>query len=303
MATRRSSGIRLARGGRNLLFGAVAKARVSTRVNGHRRCLAVMLAAVTVFASTSAAADGPASEDHAGASPRERVVAEVVPLVQRRLTLDRGRLGLDVNFTVADAGSQHGVGGSIAVGLARHLELRLAVDSGADTFVRLRDYRAFGVGLSGAEAGELSLTGQVLDARAVELAVELSPGILIDDFSEHGAHATFRAGIPLALHAGRFVRIDSGTFVKFVEGPESMHAVLVPLDVWIQPSDRFWFGPHTGFMARGASSIGGWPTSVQLGLGVGVRIDTSVAFKAAVQFPAIDHTTDYWGVSIGVELR
>ena len=82
--------------------------------------------------------------------------------------------------------------------------------------------------------------------------------------------AGLEPGVPIALHLGDSVRLDTGVWmpILFAE-PAARH--LVPLDIWIQVSPRVWLGPMTG-LPGGRIGDRATETLVSMGFGLGYQI-------------------------------
>ena len=108
--------------------------------------------------------------------------------------------------------------------------------------------------------------------------------------------------IALALHLGDSVRLDTGGYVPMVLDYTPPFGFIVPLDLWVQLSPRFWLGPMTGFnVVRYADNSA--PTWVSMGFGVGYQIRRNIDFKSMFLFPALNQDSRVFGLGAGVQLR
>ncbi len=242
------------------------------------------------------------------------------PLVERRQTVPAKEVDVDAALGVArfDLGpgtTGTGAGGNfdIGIGLKQHLELgvslgmRFGTDgkfSSADNYAKLADYRTFGADGNATFTPEVRLKSQVVDLSAFEFSLELRGGLSVGDsppqaLGEGTTRPSLRGGAPIALHVGSILRLDSGVFARVVFANQVRTGVLLPAELWIQPTSKFWVGPRTGLLI---SSPGGG-TDVQAGLGVGYQVTSAIDLKAGFLLPAVDKTTENWGVGVGAQFR
>jgi hypothetical protein len=166
---------------------------------------------------------------------------------------------------------------------------------GADASGRLYDSLTFGVGNDTVANPEISLRGSILRAEIVELALEgrtylpfeanTRPGILF--------------GVPMMFHLGGVARLDLGAYVPFIATNPIQSGLVVPVDIWFQPTRKFWLGPLTGLSFRKNG------TDLRMGGGLGYQLASFVDFKAQFVFPHInqdDGTRDF-GVGAGIQIR
>jgi len=250
------------------------------------------------------------------------------PWVDRHLTLPSGDWAFDFGLGVAHVpdDSTVGVNAEMAVGVARRIELglRTGIRFGnladrsltADYYGRLfdrqtLDRRTVDGRAEGAEAlanPEVRVRGALVRDEVVELALE---GRLVVPFAD-GTDAGLLFGVPLALHLGRRVRLDTGAYVPVVFVPHDTRvAVNLPVDLWIQATGRFWLGPMTG-LAFGTchgcapAPFPPAPTDspfVSLGFGLGYEISHALDFKASFLFPRVSDDSRDFGAGAGIEVR
>lgn len=231
------------------------------------------------------------------------------PWVARPITLPDAHWAFDAGLGIAHAGGPNAITGTGvnmegAVGITSHLELgfRTGVRGGndgratiADTYGRLYDWQTFGVGNDTLANPEIKVTGSIVRASIVEIALQ---GRGVIPF-EGGTRPGFLFGVPITFHAGSILRIDTGGYVPVVFHDPVEAALVVPGDFWFQASSRFWIGPMTGarFRRRG--------TDVRLGMGLGYQITSFLDFKSQFYFPAInqDNGTNAFGVGAGIQIR
>jgi hypothetical protein len=213
-------------------------------------------------------------------------------------------LGVGVTHTNG-AAADTGVGLNLeaALGILDNLEisLRAGVRMGggakatqADDQGRLFDLETYGTGQDLFANPELRLLGRLLDLSVVELGLE---GRIYAPF-ETGTRTSFMLGVPLRLHFGRIVRIDTGVYVPVVfysinGGPvANAVSVNIPAEVWFQVTRRFFVGPLTELRINNDDpALGiGHGAGVLLGFGLGYQISRFADFKAAFDFPRLNGT-------------
>jgi hypothetical protein len=236
------------------------------------------------------------------------------PWIERHLTLPAGTWAFDMGLGLAhapgppDAGAV-GVGINLeaAVGLTDRIELGLRTglrfgDAGdralkPDNYGRLFD-REYVAGRDDIVANpEVRVRGALLNGPLVDLALEGRLFVPIE-----GNQAAVEFGVPLALHLGDSVRLDTGVYVPMVLDYTPPFGFIVPLDLWVQLSPRFWLGPMTGFnVVRYADNSA--PTWVSMGFGVGYQIRRNIDFKSMFLFPALNQDSRVFGLGAGVQIR
>jgi hypothetical protein len=240
------------------------------------------------------------------------------PWVDRHLTLPGGDWAFDFGAGLAHVAPADvtGVGVNIemAVGLTNRVELgvrtglRLGdpVSRGveADNYGRLFDRQYFD-GADGVLANpELRVRGALVRDEVFELALE---GRLVAPVEGNTAGLLF--GVPMMFHFGGRVRLDMGAYVPVVIGgnpppPNTRVDIRLPIDVWIQVTNRLWLGPMTGLefsnVGRNASRA-----DLSLGFGLGYQITHYLDFKTMLLFPAVTDTNPgpEFGVGAGVQIR
>ena len=241
-----------------------------------------------------------------GARAGEARAAE--PWVSRPITLPMGTFAFDGGLGVAHVGSGVGsfTGGGAnlegAVGITSHLQLgvrtglRFGTDGkilSADNYGRLFDAETFGVGNDAVANPEVSLTGAIVRAEIVEVALQ---GRVYLPF-EANTRPGLMFGVPVMLHLGGIARIDTGGYVPFVFTDPIQSGLVVPVDVWFQASRRFWIGPITGLRFRRHG------TDLRAGAGLGYQIASFLDFKAQFYFPAINQDSQAFGFGAGLQIR
>ena len=214
-------------------------------------------------------------------------------------------LGVGVTHTNGGAAPDTGVGMNLeaALGILDNLEISLraglrmgngARATQADDQGRLFDLETYGTGGDLFANPELRVLGRLLDLSVVELGLE---GRVYAPF-ETGTRTSFLLGVPLRLHFGRIVRIDTGVYVPVVfyanGGGPVANAVSanIPVEVWFQVTHRFFVGPLTELRVNNDDPALGVDhgAGVLLGFGLGYQISRFADFKAAFDFPRLNGT-------------
>ncbi|WP_394828731.1 hypothetical protein [Pendulispora albinea] len=250
------------------------------------------------------------------------------PWARRRLTLPRHDWAFDLGMGVGhyDYGrdiddTELGLDFELAVAPIRHLELgfrtgvRLTKSrvTHPDEFGRLYDRQTWGSNGAGyPEPGsrffpvrpdafanpEFRVRGQLVDTQVFELALEGRAYIPLEDRSRF----TAVFGLPLGIHIGRVVRMDTGVYVPLrVYDPTEIY-FSIPFDIWFQVTNRLWLGPLFQFKHRAepepASDFG-------VGFGLGYQFASWVDLKTQIFWPAVDNDRGATnvGAGVGVQLR
>ncbi len=236
------------------------------------------------------------------------------PWVDRSLTLPSADWAFDLGGGIAHVPdtTSFGVNLEMGVGITEHVELgvrtglRAADEPGRaiqpDDYGRLFDRQYFDGGDSAVANPEVRVRWGFLHGSVAEMGLE---GRFIAPL-ENGTYAGLAPGLPIALHLGDRVRLDTGVWMPVVFLPN--HAAVglsVPLDVWIQVTSRLWLGPMTGIAVPDvsppppANSV----SNVSFGLGLGYQITHYLDFKTMLLFPAINNDSRIFGVGAGVQIR
>jgi hypothetical protein len=231
------------------------------------------------------------------------------PWVDRHIVLPRHDwafdFGLGIGHTAFPERDSTGVGFNIegAVAVTSHLELglRTGIRAGtdgqltrADEYGRLFDRQTFDPGGDTLANPEFRIRGAIVEGRVVDFGLE---GRVVLPVSR-GTHVGLMFGVPLAFHLGRSVRLDTGAYVPIIFDPRTNVAVSLPLNVWIQASNRVWLGPMVD------TRIGD-DVHFELGFGLGYQISSALDFKTMLMFPQIDDLggARQFGVGAGLQVR
>jgi hypothetical protein len=194
-----------------------------------------------------------------------------------------------------------GVTSRVELGVRTALRFGNPPDRGveADRYGRLFDRQTFDTAAEVLANPEFRVRGALVRESIFELALE---GRLVLPF-EAGTAAGLMFGVPMAAHLGSIVRLDFGPYIPFVfyDGRTAVDLSL-PLDVWIQASDRLWLGPMTGLDFVGIDNRNSG-TNVSLGFGLGYQITHALDFKAMLLFPEINHEGRDFGLGAGIQVR
>jgi hypothetical protein len=237
------------------------------------------------------------------------------PWVDRRDTLLSGDwsfdFGLGIGHVPEPDHASAGINMEMAVGLTDRVELGVRTglrigDEGdraiePDNYGRLFDRQYFDGGGSVLANPEVRVRGALVRGDVAELALEGRFIVPVDPNTAAGAEF----GMPLALHLGDRVRLDTGFWLPTTfSTPGPFIGISVPLDIWIQATPRLWLGPMTGLY---------WPDVnnnppanqpfVSLGFGLGYAITHYLDFKTMFLFPEINEDSRVFGLGAGVQIR
>lgn len=245
------------------------------------------------------------------------------PFVDRDITLPRHDWAFDfgVGLGIDDAtraNSRTGVGLNLemGVGLTDHVELgvRTGVRGGddgaatrADQYGRLFDRETFATGSATFANPEVRVRGALLRGGVAEVALE---GRVVLP-AERGTRTGVEVGVPLAFHAGRIVRIDTGVFIPVEFYDPTAVGVHFPIAVWFQPTARLWLGPiaglrfihhHENLVAPGVNPDFD-RTDLELGFGLGYSITRSIDFKTTVLNRSLNNGNGVRDIGVGAGLQ
>lgn len=269
----------------------------------HRQGRAVALGAALIAASILVPSTGHAAP----------------PWVDRRLTPLSGQwlfdFGLGLGHVPYDTGG--GMNLELGVGLTDRVELgvRTGVRFGddaergieADRYGRLFDRQYFDGGGAVMANPELRVRWAFLEGSVGEMGLE---GRFVAPLAD-GTYAGLEPGLPIALHLGDRVRLDTGAWLPTVFANPTVVSLRVPFDLWIQATPRLWLGPMTGLAFHDIGGVQrdalGRPvdqaTYVSMGFGLGYQLARAVDFKTMFLFPELNQDSRIFGVGAGVQLR
>ncbi len=236
----------------------------------------------------------------------DRYVSRPITLPQLDFAFNAG-MGIGHSETGGPTPANHtGAGLNLegAVGLTSHLELGLrlglrggveARTVGADRYGRLYDTETYGTGGDTLANPEFRITGALLNAEVVEIALE---GRVVLPF-EGGTRFGGAFGAPFLFHLARFVRLDTGAYIITFFRDPFRPAFSIPARLWFQVSDRVWLGPISALHHVPATN----DVDIALGFGLGYQITSFLDFKTQFLFPSVNHTTTSFGFGAGLEIR
>jgi hypothetical protein len=240
------------------------------------------------------------------------------PWVDRNLTLPASDWAFDFGLGLAHVPPPPvgppdeitmGANAEMAVGVTSRLELGFrtalrfgdAPDRGveADKYGRLFDRQTFDTGAEVLANPEFRVRGALVRESVFELALE---GRLVLPF-EAGTAAGVLFGVPMAFHLGSIVRLDMGVYMPVIfSTPDAEVDLRLPIDVWIQATDRLWLGPMTGLEFDRINRPNG-TTNLSLGFGLGYQFTHALDLKTMFLFPAINQESGDFGIGVGIQVR
>lgn len=245
------------------------------------------------------------------------------PFIDRPITLPRHDWAFDVgvglgfeNVTRSPSRTGAGLNLEMGVGLTDHVELGVRTGvrggddgaaTGADQFGRLFDRETFGTGSATFANPEVRVRGALLRGGVAEVALE---GRVVLP-AERGTRTGVEVGAPLAFHAGRIVRIDTGVFIPVEFYDPAAVGVHFPISIWFQPAARLWLGPIAGFRFihhhENLVAPGVNPdfdrTDFELGFGLGYSITRTIDFKTMVLNRSLNHGNGVRDIGVGAGLQ
>jgi hypothetical protein len=233
------------------------------------------------------------------------------PWVDRNLTLPASDWAFDFGLGLAHVPDEvtMGANAEMAVGVTSHLELGFrtalrfgdAPDRGveADKYGRLFDRQTFDTGADVLANPEFRVRGALVRESVFELALE---GRLVLPF-EAGTAAGVLFGVPMEFHLGSIVRLDMGAYMPVIfYNPNAEVDLRLPVDVWIQATDRLWLGPMTGLEFDRINRPNG-TVDLSLGFGLGYQFTHALDLKTMFLFPAINQESGDFGIGVGIQVR
>ncbi len=254
-----------------------------------------------------------------------RDAAAAPPWVERHLTMPAGDVAFDLGGGIVTpppgprlpvgtppAPAEVPVGANLELGIGLTSRIELGVRTGLrfgdplargaepDAYGRLFDLQTFDGGAAAVANPEVRLRGALVRGEVGEVALE---GRAVVPF-EGGTGVGVMFGVPIALHFGDRVRLDTGVYVPLIFPPRraAEFAVHIPLDLWIQATPRFWIGPMAALNRMDAARPFQTPAiaGFLLGLGLGYQIARAIDFKAMV---LVTDDLSYVGGGVGLQFR
>jgi hypothetical protein len=235
------------------------------------------------------------------------------PWVDRRITPLSGQWNFDFGLGIGHApnDSAAGINMELGVGLTDRVELgvRTGLRFGddfergihADQYGRLFDRQYFDGGDQVLANPEVRVRWAFLEGSVGEMGLE---GRFIVPL-ENNTYAGFEPGLPVALHLGDRVRLDTGVWMPMVFTNPAVLGLSVPVDIWIQATPRLWLGPMTGLYFNDINGAyrNDQSTSVSMGFGLGYQITRYLDFKTQFLFPELNQDSRVFGLGAGVQIR
>jgi hypothetical protein len=230
--------------------------------------------------------------------------AQAASFINRGLTLPSGQfeLGLGLGLAHLDAIDYTGLGVNmeLAYGLNQKLELRFrtGLRFGTEGRVTQADYfghpvetESFNPGGGRLRNPEVGLRIDLVNGGTAELALDTRIYLPVD--GEFG----FLFGVPIALHLGDRVRLDTGVFIPIILYDNADVDVSIPLHLWFRLDGGTFLGPMTGIVFHD-----GGGESVPFGIGAGTSLAYDADLRFWLLFPDIDDggADDYWGAGVGL---
>jgi hypothetical protein len=152
--------------------------------------------------------------------------------------------------------------------------------SGADTFAN----------------PEFRVRGKIVDVGVFELGLE---GRMIFP-ATNGSRFGASFGVPMAIHGGHFVRVDTGVYTTIVAYDNNPPVIFeAPANIWFQATDKVFLGPMSGFRAY-ANYLQNPSFDFILGFGLGVHLVKWLDLKTQFVFPRVNEGAQFFGAGVGV---
>jgi hypothetical protein len=230
--------------------------------------------------------------------------AQAASFINRGLTLPAStfELGLGLGFAHLDAIDYTGLGVNMELGygISPKLELRLRTGlrfgtegrvTNADYFGHPVETESYNPGFETLRNPEIGLRIDLVSGGTAELALDTRLYLPVDgDFG-------FLFGVPIALHLGSRVRLDTGVFIPIILADDTNMAISLPLHLWFRLDGGTFLGPMTGVVFHD-----GGGESVPFGIGAGTSLAYDADLRFWLLFPNIDDggADDYWGTGVGL---
>lgn len=230
--------------------------------------------------------------------------AQAASFINRGLTLPASafELGLGLGLGHADAIDYTGLGVNMELGYGINHKLELRMRTGlrfglegrvtnADYFGHPVETESYNPGGETLRNPEIGLRIDMVNGGTAELALDARMYLPVDgDFG-------FLFGVPIALHLGSRVRIDTGLFIPIILSDNTNVEISLPIHLWFRLDGGTFLGPMTGVRFHD-----GGGESVPFGIGAGTSLAYDADLRFWLLFPNIDDggADDYWGTGIGL---
>ncbi len=154
---------------------------------------------------------------------------------------------------------------------------------------------AFAHALSPFSNPELRVRGKLVDIGVFELGLE---GRAVLPASRDSRFTTV-FGVPMAVHAGHFFKLDFGVYSVLGLYDPFVFALDVPVNAWFQVTDKVFLGPMTGLRVY-ANYITNPGFDLMLGFGLGVHLVKWLDLKTQLVFPRVNQGAQFFGAGVGV---
>jgi hypothetical protein len=219
--------------------------------------------------------------------------------VGRSLNLGAGvfELGLGAGIGHREPVDYTGLGLNFELGYGITPVLELRIRSGlrfgtagevtdADRYGRPVETETYNLGDGAIANPEIGLRFNLVRGGTAEIALDGKIYLPVDgDFG-------ILIGVPLALHLGSRLRLDTGMFVPIVLANETYNEVSIPLHLWIKLQGGSFVGPMTGVIFP---SHGG--KRVPFGIGAGTALSYDADLRFWLLFEDVSH--DGGGKNLG----
>jgi hypothetical protein len=236
--------------------------------------------------------------------------AHAEPWVERPLSLStlhaQFQAGLGFGQYASGSGQKFGTGSNLeaALGLPFFGEVSVRSGlrfgdpgrlSGADYYARLFDHETAGLGGDAWANPEIRLRGTLADLKVFAIGLETRYVVPL----ANGSDFVFAPGVPMMVRIPKVARIDTGVFVPFTFGDQTLYTISVPAQLWIQVND-FFFGPMTGIrynrILNGTNSTT-TRTDIPAGIGAGYTVGGMLDLKAQLYMLRINDSD--WSKTLG----
>lgn len=205
-------------------------------------------------------------------------------------------------YTANGAGfSAEGVIGIVGrVDLGLRVGLRVNDESAyaqSDSYARFYDPNAplaYTHGYNTFANPEFRVRGKLVDVGVFELGLE--GRAIVPTF---GTRFSTVFGVPMAVHAGHFFKLDFGVYNVLGFDNPIVFALEVPVNAWFQVTRKVFLGPMTGFRVY-SNYFANEQVDVMLGFGLGVHLVRWLDLKTQIVFPRINEGPQFFGGGVGV---
>lgn len=197
-----------------------------------------------------------------------------------------------------------GVNLELGYGISHNLELRFrtglrfgveARSMAADRYARPVETETYDTGSETIANPELGLRFNLVHGATAEIALDAKAYLPLS------GRFGVMAGVPLALHLGNRLVLDTGVFIPVIFEENSTYTeISIPMHLWIKSQGGVFFGPMTGVIFPNHGD-----TVVPFGVGVGTALsyDADVRFWVIADDIANGHASSMWGGGVGLYIN